>query len=175
MLKKATYTILTFVILLIIVLIWRYNEIQKFENTKKNNALNASSTVTVLATSTATTSEAIVYETALQYKTDLFKTVNVIYGQKLLKDTKLTGEVRGNWYFEATFPVELRTGTSTVIWSGVATTGSNWMTTNFVPFSVMLNYTPFGTPTPAILVLKKDNPSGEPINNDELLIPVVLQ
>jgi hypothetical protein len=47
----------------------------------------------------------------------------------------------------------------------------DWMTTDFVPFSVTLTY-----PTPATatgtLVLMRDNPSGLPQNDDYLVIPV---
>jgi hypothetical protein len=155
--------------------IWRYSQLQKLNEAKRLAALTATTTLPIVATTTATTSEVVIYETALQHKTDMFKTVSVLSGQTIPKGTKLTGEVRGNWYFEASFPVELRNASGTPFWTGVAQAQSNWMTVNFVPFSVVLNYTPFGTPTPATLVLKKDNPSGEPINDDELLIPVVVQ
>jgi hypothetical protein len=175
MMKKLLYTLLILLALLAIVLAWRYSEIQKRNEAKRLAALTATTTLPIVATTTATTSEVVIYETALQHKTDMFKTVSVLSGQTIPKGTKLTGEVLGNWYFEASFPVELRNASGTPFWTGVAQAQSNWMTTNFVPFSVVLNYTPFGTPTPATLVLKKDNPSGEPINDDELLIPVVLQ
>ena len=136
----------------------------------------ASTTVANLdtATTTASTTKSV-YETAIAHNTDMFETVSVANGDLIKLKTKVTGSVRGNWYFEASFPVELRSATGTVFWTGVAKTNSNWMTTNFVPFSVVLNYTPFGTPTPAVLVLKKDNPSGEAIYDDELQIPVMVQ
>ncbi len=175
MIKKLSYTLLTLLVLLVIILAWRYSEIQKKNEAKRLAALTATTTVEIIATSTATTTEVVIYETALQHKTDMFKSVSVASGQTLPKGTKLTGEVRGNWYFEASFPVELRNASGTPFWTGIAQAQSDWMTVNFVPFSVVLNYTPFGSPTPATLVFKKDNPSGEPINDDELLIPVVVQ
>jgi hypothetical protein len=176
MIRKISYTFLALLALLVIVLAWRYSEIQKRNEVKRMAALTATTTVeTIATTTTTTTTEVVIYETALQHKTDMFKTVSVASGQTLPKGTKLTGEVRGNWYFEASFPVELRNASGTPFWTGVAQAQSDWMTVNFVPFSLVLNYTPFGTPTPATLVLKKDNPSGEPINDDELLIPVVVQ
>ncbi len=175
MIKKLLYTFLILLAVLLVAWIWRYSQLQKLNETKRLAALTATSTVPVVATTTATTSEVVIYETALQYKTDMFKTVSIVSGQTIPKGTKLTGEVRGNWYFEASFPVELRNASGTPFWTGIAQAQSDWMTVNFVPFSVVLSYTPFGTPTPATLVLKKDNPSGEPINDDELLIPIVVQ
>lgn len=177
MIKKILYTFSVFLVALLVVLAWRYEQIQKRNETKRLAALTATTTVdnTYSTTSMASSSETVIYETALQHKTDMFKTVSIVPGQIVPKNTKLTGEVRGSWYFEASFPVELRNASGTTFWIGVAEAQSDWMTVNFVPFSLVLNYTPFGTPTPATIVLKKDNPSGELINDDELLIPVVLQ
>jgi hypothetical protein len=178
MLKKLTYLILVSIILFSGVLIWRYVEIRKADQAKMLALQNiATSTVPALdtATTTASSTDITVYETALAHNTDMFEEVSVSSGDIVKSKSKVTGEVRGTWYFEGMFPVELRTGTSTVVWQGGAKANSNWMTTNFVPFSVTLNYAPFGTSTPAMLVLKKDNPSGDPINDDELQIPVILQ
>ena len=173
--KKFLYTILILLAVLLVAWIWRYSQLQKLNEAKRLAALTATTTPPGVATTSATTSEVVIYETALQHKTDMFKTVSVSPGQSVAPGTKLTGEVRGGWSFEASFPVELRNASGTPFWQGPAQVQGNWMTVDFVPFSVVLNYTPFGTPTPATLVLKKDNPSGEPINDDELLIPIVVQ
>ncbi len=175
MIKKISYIFITVVFLFVLVLVWRYTQIQKSDALKLSTTATTSDTFVVATTTQNPTPEIDIYETAFAHNIDMFSTVSVSSGDTIKPKTKVTGEVRGNWYFEASFPVELRTGTSTVVWSGVAQAQGNWMTTNFVPFSVVLNYTPFGTSTPAILVLKKDNPSGDPANDDELLIPVVLQ
>ncbi len=63
-------------------------------------------------------------------------------------------------YFEGSFPVELRDSNSDMVWTGPATAQSDWMVTDYVPFS-------FTIPTKAIpngsytLVLTQDDPSGE--------------
>ncbi|MBP7134393.1 hypothetical protein KBA73_04210, partial [Patescibacteria group bacterium] len=71
----------------------------------------------------------------------------------------------------ASFPVELRDANNLLLFQGPAQAQGNWMTTNFVPFSIVLT---FPTPTTATgsLILRKDNPSGEPQNDDQLVIPV---
>lgn len=83
----------------------------------------------------------------------------------------VTGQARGNWYFEASFPVRLLDGNDVPIASAVAQAQGDWMTTNFVPFSAVLNYVGPVTQT-GTLVLQKDNPSGDPQFDQELRIPV---
>lgn len=83
------------------------------------------------------------------------------------------GEARGNWYFEASFPVRLYDANNQEIplTPGYIMTTEDWMTTEFVPFEAMLT---FEKPTTGAgtLVLEKDNPSGLPENDDKISIPV---
>jgi hypothetical protein len=81
------------------------------------------------------------------------------------------GKARGYWYFEASFPIELIDGNGKRLFIGPAQAKGEWMTNEFVPFSVTLT---FAKPTTATgtLILRKDNPSGLPENEDELRIPV---
>lgn len=83
------------------------------------------------------------------------------------------GEARGPWYFEASFPVQVRDPDNNLVGQGIAQAGAEWMTENFVPFSATVtvaNYT-----GPATLVLLKDNPSGLPENDDAVFFPIVVQ
>jgi len=82
------------------------------------------------------------------------------------------GEARGNWYFEASFPVVLTDWDGLIIASGVATAEGNWMTTDFVPFTATLDFTKPNYGSNGSLILKKDNPSGLPENDDSLEIMV---
>lgn len=86
---------------------------------------------------------------------------------------KVTGEAVGNWFFEASFPVQLFDANYNEIKlspSYIMAT-ADWMTTEFVPFEGNLNFTKPET-AEGILILKKDNPSGLPEHDDELIIPV---
>ncbi len=87
----------------------------------------------------------------------------------------ITGEARGSWFFEASFPVILTDWDGLIIAQGIATAKSEWMTSEFVPFEANLifkvdknAYSNKGT-----LILRKDNPSGLPEHDDALEIPVV--
>lgn len=90
---------------------------------------------------------------------------------KVASPLTITGEARGTYYFEASFPVMLEDANGNVLANGVATAETDWMTEAFVPFTASLTfYTPL-TPT-GTLVLKKDNPSGDAVRDAELRIPV---
>ncbi len=82
----------------------------------------------------------------------------------------VTGQAIGPWYFEASFPATLKDSSGNTIATGVMTAQSDWMTTSLVPFSGTLTFPPqTGTGT---LILRKDNPSGDPINDASITIPV---
>lgn len=83
----------------------------------------------------------------------------------------ITGEARGNWYFEASFPVKILDAAGRELGVHYAQAQGEWMTTNFVPFRSTLNFATSTTPT-GTLVLEKDNPSGLPQNAAELRIPI---
>ncbi|OGJ48944.1 hypothetical protein A2344_03385 [Candidatus Peregrinibacteria bacterium RIFOXYB12_FULL_41_12] len=82
----------------------------------------------------------------------------------------IQGSAVGTWFFEATFPVELVDANGTVIAQGLVQALSDWQTEELVPFEGTLEFT-----TDALageLILRKDNPSGLPENDEEIRIPV---
>ncbi|MDD5109827.1 MAG: Gmad2 immunoglobulin-like domain-containing protein [Patescibacteria group bacterium] len=83
----------------------------------------------------------------------------------------VTGAARGNWYFEASFPVKLLDANGNVLVQTPAQAQSDWMTTEFVPFSVKLTFEA-PTTTTGTLVLQKDNPSGLPQYDNALRVPI---
>ncbi len=89
----------------------------------------------------------------------------------------LTGKARGTWFFEASFPVSVVNWDGLVIGEGIATAEGDWMTEAFVPFTATISYSvdPDAYSNKGTLILKRDNPSGLPENDDALEIPVMLQ
>jgi len=85
----------------------------------------------------------------------------------------VSGEARGNWFFEASFPVEVRDPSGTVVGHGIAQAGGEWMTTEFVPFAATVTVADYSGP--ATLVLVKDNPSGLPEHDDSVEFPILVQ
>lgn len=86
----------------------------------------------------------------------------------------ISGQARGNWYFEASFPAELIDANGKQLFIGPVQAQGEWMTEEFVPFNSEII---FAQPETAngTLILRKDNPSGLPENDAEVRIPVRFQ
>ena len=104
-------------------------------------------------------------------KADRIRVSSPTPNQVVSSPLTIEGSARGSWYFEATFPVKLLDADGHVIVSGAAKAEGNWMTKDFVPFRLRLQ---FDMPATAkgILVFERDNPSGLPQNDDKLEMPV---
>lgn len=83
----------------------------------------------------------------------------------------VTGQARGFWFFEASFPVELEDGNGKQIAIAPATAQGEWMTAEFVSFKAVLEFSEPSTDT-GTLILRKDNPSGLPEHDAQLRVPV---
>ena len=90
---------------------------------------------------------------------------------KISSPLTITGQARGTWYFEASFPIVLLDKNGAQIGSGIAQAKSDWMTEDFVPYSATVEFTAPASAT-GTLILKKDNPSGLPENDKQLTVPV---
>ncbi len=90
------------------------------------------------------------------------------------KEFSVIGRARGMWFFEASFPIEVRDRNNALLAQGIATAGSDWMTEEFVPFradlKVLESYI-----GPATLILKKDNPSGMPEKDASISFPFTIE
>ncbi len=83
----------------------------------------------------------------------------------------IAGSARGPWFFEASFPVYLIDADGDTLARMHARAEGEWMTREFVPFTVTLTFTPPASRT-GTLVLAKDNPSGLAEHAAELRVPV---
>ncbi|PIR41584.1 MAG: hypothetical protein COV31_00545 [Candidatus Yanofskybacteria bacterium CG10_big_fil_rev_8_21_14_0_10_46_23] len=99
-------------------------------------------------------------------------------GQTVSSPLRVTGQARGNWFFEASFPLILTNWDGLIIGQGIAMTSANWMTTDFVPFEGTINFqSPYKEGDPdffkrGTLILQKDNPSGLPEFDDAVEITI---
>jgi len=105
-------------------------------------------------------------------KTDLIRITNPRPNQTISSPLTVTGEARGNWFFEASFPIKLLDENGQQIAIAVAQAKGEWMTTDFVPFEATLEFSAANSKK-GKLVLEKDNPSGLPEYDDSLIVPVV--
>ncbi len=94
-------------------------------------------------------------------------------GEQIRSPMVVKGQARGYWFFEASFPVQLKDAQGKVVATGIAQAQADWMTEDFVPFLATLDFISTTTQS-GTLILQKDNPSGLPENDDSISISVTL-
>ncbi len=100
---------------------------------------------------------------------------NIKENQLISSPLNIKGKARGFWFFEASFPVKLVDADENVLASSIATAEGEWMTEDFVDFTASLDYTKPTSTSRALLILSKDNPSGDPKFDQSIFIPVMLK
>jgi hypothetical protein len=95
---------------------------------------------------------------------------NTTVGQRF----EVKGEAPGNWFFEASFPIEVLDVNGVVIARAIAQAEGDWMTSEFVPFKadIVIPPTYIGKST---LLLKKDNPSDLRENDASISFPFTIE
>jgi hypothetical protein len=86
---------------------------------------------------------------------------------------KISGQARGNWFFEASAPVKLFDVLGNQLAAGIISATEDWMTTDFVPFKGELMFSATATST-GVLIFNNDNPSDLPQNSREFRVPIVI-
>jgi len=104
------------------------------------------------------------------------KAVNVKYPAEwsfISSPVEIRGEARGYWFFEGDFPVVLNDNSGNILAKGNAKAQGGWMTENFVPFTLNLEFDQSKSKFKyGVLLLKKDNPSGLAKYDQEVSIPI---
>lgn len=106
---------------------------------------------------------------------DLIKIKTPLPNSKIENPLIVEGEARGNWFFEGSFPIMLVNWDGLIIGSGIAQAQGEWMTENFVPFKAEIKFVKPDYKNSGALILKKDNPSGLPKNDDAVEIPIFFE
>jgi len=104
-------------------------------------------------------------------QTNLIRVSSPRPGETVTSPLKISGQARGNWFFEATFPIAIYDANGRELGRHYAEAQTDWMTEEFVSFTADLE---FNQPTTGTgnLILEKANPSGLPENEDQLTIPI---
>ena len=74
-------------------------------------------------------------------KMDLIRLTTPLPNESVANPLEVSGEARGYWFFEASFPVVLTNWDGLIIAEGIATADVDWMTEEFVPFTATLTFT----------------------------------
>lgn len=85
----------------------------------------------------------------------------------------ISGEIVGNWTFEASFVLQLLDSNKDPIISKPVMVQGDWMTTNKVPFETTIEYNSV-SPQRGYLRFIKENPSDLPELDDQLDVPIFI-
>lgn len=105
---------------------------------------------------------------------DLIKVELPFPGAVTGKTFKVTGQARGYWYFEASFPLEVLDKDGNTLVQSYATAQGEWMTEEFVPFEGNITV-PESYIGPATLILHRDNASGLPEKDASIRFPITIE
>lgn len=83
------------------------------------------------------------------------------------------GAIPGTWYFEGVLPLEIRDRDGNLLHEQTVRAQGDWMTTGLVPFSSAVDFE-LDEPTPALLILRRSNPSGLPARDEQASVPIML-
>jgi len=94
-----------------------------------------------------------------------------LYGDLVTSPMVVKGKARGTWFFEASMPVVLKDDSGKVLYQGSIPALGDWMTTDYVEFATSIPFDP-GSAQNGVLIISKDNPSGDPQFDSAHAVPV---
>lgn len=99
---------------------------------------------------------------------------SVKHGQEVSGKVKVTGEIKGGWFFEGNIGLNLLGSDKKMMRPGHATAKTDWMTSGPVSFEAEIDFStlPKGK---AYIEIHNDNASGLPENDKSILIPIVIK
>lgn len=156
-----TSTAITWLIVLIAAVLGVLMYFGAFDTVIPSQTATPTVTLTASPTLTPTTTD----------KSNLIRVTSPAVNALVKSPLTVTGQARGNWYFEADFPVLIYDANGRLLGQIPAQAQSDWMTTEFVPFRGTLTFDTPSTDTGRI-VFAKSNASGLPEHDDQLVIPI---
>ena len=103
---------------------------------------------------------------------DKIKVTSLQAGDDVTSPLVIKGEARGTWFFEGSFPASLVDWDGKIIAEAPATAQGEWMTQDYVPFTLTLTFTKPTYSERGALILHNDNPSGRPDLDAAIEIPI---
>ena len=107
---------------------------------------------------------------------DIIVVTSPLADEAVTSPITVTGEARGQWFFEASFPLTLTDRNGHIIAEGYARADAEWMTPEYVPFTGTIEYNSaelVGVSSDrGFLILHKSNESGLHDRDDAVEIPI---
>lgn len=100
--------------------------------------------------------------------------LSVKAGQEVGGKFKITGSVKGAYFFEANILINILDVNKNVLKNGHATATSEWMTADPVEFEGDIDFTGLSQ-GPAYIEIHNDNASGLPEHDKSILIPIIIK
>ena len=97
--------------------------------------------------------------------------LSLVQDQVITSPLTITGKAKGSWYFEASFPIWLLDANGKELARAPAQSQSEWMTEDFVPFKLTLNFAKPSTAT-GTLIFHNDNESDRRDLDKEFKLPI---
>lgn len=136
------------------------------------NIQSSSTTATSTPTQTEVESATNLPNIGSPATSDDIVVLNPASGNTVNSPITLSGQARGNWFFEATAPVVVIDTSGTILGRGIIRAQGNWMTTDLVPFSGTVSYSATPDSTAGAIVFLNDNPSGQASTSKYMIVPV---
>lgn len=116
--------------------------------------------------------EISVFPISQKNKGDLIVVVSPVKDSLVSSPLSVAGRVRGNWFFEGSFPIILTDLDGKILAEGHASAQGDWMTNDFVKFIGTLQFDKPTDTTKGILIFRKNNPSGDIQNDDSYEVSI---
>lgn len=91
-------------------------------------------------------------------------------GNTVKNNFTITGQAKGTWFFEGSFPIEIYDRDDNLILQSYVTAQSDWMTSDWVPFEANVSISTEAKN--GYIIFKKDNPSGLPEYDDSYYVHI---
>jgi len=103
---------------------------------------------------------------------DMIKITSLRAGDSINSPATFSGLARGNWFFEASFPIKIIAVDGSVLGQGIAQALGDWMTEDFVEWKASVSFD-IKDNTVGFVKFMRDNPSGMPENDMSIEVPVM--
>ena len=96
--------------------------------------------------------------------------------QTLGTRVEIKGQLRGTWFYNGSVPIRLENADGVVVADGLAQADGSWASDTPVPFTAFLSfiYPQNAKRGPGKLVIIKNNTTGDPTQNEQREIPIIL-